>query len=84
MDADKVAPTQVPAKDSQPVLSAKPEQALLEQIQHLLQQWLKVKGTRANWLRSKRLHQINRDLNKQVSELQEEVRISHRKGTGKT
>jgi len=38
------------AKDSQPVLSTKPEQALLGKSGIFCSNWLKVKGTRANWL----------------------------------
>jgi len=70
---------QVPAKDSQPVLSAKPEQALLEQIQHLLQQLAESQRDKGELAQVKRLHQINQDLNKQVSTARGSE-ISHRKG----
>lgn len=86
-DADKVAPApQLPPKDSQPVLSATPEQSLLEQIQHLLQQLAETQRDKGELDQEvKRLHKINRDLNKQVSELQEEVRnLSPKRGKGKT
>lgn len=85
-DADKVAPTPpLPPKDSQPVLSATP-QALLEQIQHLLHQLAETQRDKGELAQEvKRLHQINQALNKQVSELQEEVRnLSPKRGKRKT
>ncbi len=86
-DADEVAPTpQLPPKHPQPVLSATSEQALLEQIRHLLQQLAETQRDQGELAQEvKRLHQINQDLNKQVSELQEEVRnLSPKRGKRKT
>ena len=85
-DADKVAPTPpLPPKHPQPVLSATP-QALLEQIQQLLHQLAETQRDKGELAQEvKRLHQINQDLNKQVSELQEEVRnLSPKRGKRKT